>query len=157
MGTEPLRLHGTLEIAIWVSDDDDPAKIKGWRNGYVPAALRESAEAHGFTIGPVRYSELKPGEGRAGTPPKGIQGTNVRLLVAEADAVGFKAMPPPVFSFLADLTFKDLQLLRKVTRRAVLPKLLTDPECDEMIERLGPVAAERVLKDVVDRKAANDG
>ena len=141
----------TGELAIWFCDEDDPAKIQWWRDFEAPRILHESADEAGVRLGPPRVYELQPGEGRAGHPPKGIQGTNVRLLVVEADVIGLKPVRQEN-SFLADLDPKDLERLRKVTRRAALPKMITNEEADQIIERYGPHTAEIVLREAVNAK-----
>lgn len=148
---DPLRPRDTAELAIWICDEDNPAKIEWWKREVTADLFKEAADTAGVQLGPVRYYELQPGEGRAGHPPDKVQGTNVRLLVAECDVIGLK---PQIVAkaFIADLSFKDLEQLRKVTRRGAMPRILTDEQCDEIIERYGAVTAEKILRSLVDDK-----
>jgi hypothetical protein len=144
-----LQPRDKAELACWISDSTDPAVVKRWREETVPALFQDSANTLGFVLGPIRFYELQPGEGRAGHPPDDVQGINVRLLVAEVEVTGIK--PQAQFeSFLADLAFKDLQRLRAITRKAALPRVISDQEADAIIERYGPVTAEKILKSAVD-------
>lgn len=59
-------------------------------------------------------------------------------------------------SFLASLSFQDLQVLREHVRRTHMrgwkPEYRTDQECDRIIDVIGPRVAERALKEAVDKK-----
>jgi hypothetical protein len=104
----------------------------------------------GFYHGPVSFTEKRPEEDRVPEVPDHIQGSRVRLLVAEAEVVG-KCPESPQGSFIANLDRKDLVRLRKVTRRAHAKNHphgedMTDPEVDEIIERYGPDAALETLR-----------
>lgn len=59
-------------------------------------------------------------------------------------------------SFLATLSFQELQVLRNHVRRTHMkdwkPEYRTDQECDRIIDVIGPRVAERSLKEAVDRK-----
>lgn len=59
-------------------------------------------------------------------------------------------------SFVAQLSWQDLQRLRGAVRRVWLRKgmpssLVTDVECDKVIEAMGPATREKWLKQIVDR------
>lgn len=61
-------------------------------------------------------------------------------------------------SFLTELRPRDLERLRNVTRRAHLKatgRVLSDWYVDYVIERLGPVTAEKLIKQAVDNKDVN--
>jgi hypothetical protein len=145
-----LEDKGTGELAMWITDDDPPQKIKWWREEEVPRLFRESAEAAGVRIGPISFYELAPGEDRAGWPPDCVQGINVRLLVAEADIIGLAHVQAGPKPFSMDLSYPDLQKLRSATRRAYGRVLaadgktwrpMTDVECDKIIDMMGPEVA----------------
>lgn len=138
------RERDTAELAVWISDEDKPHEIEHWKNTIAPTKFKESADAAGVTVGPLRFYTLRPGEGRAGHPPKGLTGSNMRLLVAECDVVGFKPAVKP-YSFLAELSQKELQTLREATRRAWHPTQISDQQCDLVIEKLGPQAMEKLI------------
>ena len=146
------KIGDELEIGIWVSDDEPLGKILWWKSDEAPRRLHESAEMYGLRHGEITWHELKPGEGRAGHPPKTIKGTNVRLLVAEAKLVSEILAPLPK-SFLHDLGIKDLETLRTATRRAYHPTELTDEQCDKVIEHIGPSVAEQMLSQAIHGRA----
>ena len=140
-----MRVGDTVHNAIWLTGEEKP----GMREAY-EAQVKESIAAlcdeKGFLHGPLRWAELKPGEDeRVPEVPDHVQGVNVRLLVGEADVLCRK---PQVNtrSFVGDLDQKDLLRLRQITRRAHArynpgKPALTDAECDDWIERLGPDVA----------------
>ncbi|MCI0696597.1 hypothetical protein L0337_31920, partial [candidate division KSB1 bacterium] len=98
------------------------------------------------------------GEDNAGHPPKKMQGTNVRLLSAEAEVVAEILITQDVgkMPFTAELSPKDLELLRKVTRDAYHPTKLTDAQADKVINALGPDVAEKTLTMAVHAMATNE-
>lgn len=49
-------------------------------------------------------------------------------------------------SFISELSYGDFKKLAEATRRAALPRVLTDQQIVEFIERLGPVVAESLIK-----------
>lgn len=58
-------------------------------------------------------------------------------------------------TFVADLSFQDLQRLRKVVRKVHMrhypSALLTDHEADKIIEAMGPQTSETLIKIAVDK------
>ena len=72
----------------------------------------------------------------------------------EVDKYDFK--PQAHTNWVASLSFNDLQRLRRVVRRVHLrympESMYSDREADRIIETLGPVVAERLLKREVDAK-----
>lgn len=146
-----------VELAVWISDSDDQRMIKSWKKIDAPRLFKESAEAAGVRLGSIKFYELKPGEDRAGTPPKDIQGINVRLLIAECDVIGIIPQPEPESAFTLDLELVDLERMRTATRRAYglvwaadgkTLRELRDDECDRIINLLGPDAAARETMNV---------
>lgn len=149
-GSKKLKQRDTAELAVWISDDDPPGKLEWWKTLEAPRLFAESAQAAYVRLGPLRWYELQPGEGRAGTPPDCIQGQNVRLLVADADVIGRVPIPEPQSLFTQDLEPADLEKMRAATRRAYGPvvasdgktlRQLRDDECDKIINAVGPEAA----------------
>lgn len=57
-------------------------------------------------------------------------------------------------SFINDISFEDLQRLRKVVRKVWMayhpPHLQTDKEADKLIESFGPVVQQRIIKRIID-------
>jgi hypothetical protein len=60
---------------------------------------------------------------------------------------------------LSELSFHDLQRLRRVVRRLHMQyypaEFCTDRECDRLIETFVPMTVERLLKKLVDGKVAD--
>lgn len=146
------KIGDELEIAIWICDDDPTGKVDWWKTQEGPKRMRESAEIYGLRHGEITWHELRPGEGRAGHPPKRMTGSNMRLLVGEARIVSEILAPPPK-TFLADLAVKDLETLRTATRRAYHPTTLSDEQCDKVIEKIGPQVAEEMLSQAIHASA----
>ena len=68
-------------------------------------------------------------------------------LIGRAPVIG-PDKPIVKSSFLAELEPKDLERLRAVTRRAGAKegRMLSDAECDELVEEIGPESAYRLLR-----------
>ena len=114
----------------------------------VTEAIDYFCHEHRFSFSPVTFSEKKPSGDRVPKVPDGIRGINVRLLVAESEIIG-RRPETPKGSFIAYLDKLDLDRLRTITRNARLKihrQSLTDTECDEIIEEIGPDAAVDVLR-----------
>ena len=139
----------TSTLACWISDDTDPRVVEHWKTVTAPSLFKASADDAGVILSEPRFYTLEPGEGRAGTPPDGAQGTNMRLLVAECAVRGFKPRTEES-NFLLDLDPKDLAYLRKVTKRAASPHKISNEQADAIIMRYGPVTAQKLLKSAVD-------
>jgi hypothetical protein len=86
----------------------------------------------------VSFEIKRPGDYRVPAVPDRIQGPDVRLLVATAEVLGFETVRAE--SFVAGLDKRDLNRLRKATRSAQ-GRHLPDAICDQIIDRMGPVAA----------------
>ena len=141
-----LRPGDALETAIWM-DGTETEELKSRFERDLQATLAGMAADQGVIIGPLMMVEKKPGEDRVPPVPDGVQGMNVRLLVGEARVVGQLPTEAP-WNFVMDLDSKDLRRLRKLTRRAA-PSSLTDEECDEIINEIGPDSALRTLRERV--------
>jgi hypothetical protein len=101
------------------------------------------------------WAEKKPGDDRVPPVPEHVSGPDVRLLIAEAKV--FCRLPHIVApgSFLLELDGPDLRRLRELTRRAhgrcnPQAPVLSDAECDSVIEELGPEAAREEVRRAVD-------
>ena len=139
-----------LESAIWL-DGRETAEHRKAFEAEVNAALALSARRHGHVLGPVTWTEKKPGDDRVPPVPNHIQGPNVRLLVAEAMIVNTVSIMRELPGFAHDLESDDLALLRRITRRKYREQYpgqpeLTDRQCDTLINDLGPEAALDTLK-----------
>lgn len=140
-----LRYGDVLEAAIW-ADGTETAEIMDRFMADMRGSLAELAGDEGVVIGPVTLTVKRPRDDKVPSVPDHIQGPDVRLLVYEAGVVC--AMPRIVeaTSFVADLDRKDLMRLRAITRQAA-PRPLSDRECDEIIEAIGPASAVKSLRE----------
>lgn len=143
-----MKLGEPIEFAIWITGDEAP-EIRRQYEQDIRDAFKTVCAGKGFEHGPVTFVEKLPGAERVPEVPKHIQGSRVRLLVAEATVVA-AVVQTSRGSFCANLEKKDLQRLRAITRRAWQKQhpqaLLTDQQCDECIEQLGPAAALETLR-----------
>lgn len=100
----------------------------------------------------MKFLEKKPGEDRVPPVPQHIEKNAgdlslIRLLTVEAIVDGVYVHTESMLT--TNLEPKDLERLRVITRRARLkthPIPLTDAECDEVINELGPEAAVEALE-----------
>jgi hypothetical protein len=101
------------------------------------------------------FTEKLPGEERVPPVPGHISGPGVRLLVCEATVVAsLKADIVKSTGFVHDLDKRDLERLRQITRAAhqkaqPMERLLTDAECDAVIEEIGPQSALATVREGV--------
>lgn len=137
-----MEIGEVIESAIWVTGDESQELRDRYKKD-VTQAIADLCREHGMLYGPIQWIEKKPGDDRVPQVPDHIQGQRVRLLVAEATVVG-QAPQTNTGSFIANLDRKDLLRLRVITRRK-FPHY-TDPQCDELIEELGPRAALETLR-----------
>lgn len=132
-----------IESAIWITGDESQELRKRFEDDVTQAIgyfCRENSVIHG----PIQWLEKLPGTDRVPEVPDHIQGSRVRLLVAEASVVEY-APQSSQGSFIANLDKKDLLRLRVITRRTA-KKGLSDQQCDELIEYYGPEAALDTLR-----------
>lgn len=141
-----------LEASIWLSGTEtDHLKARFERD--LRASLAEGAEAEGVVMGPLIMTEKKPGEDRVPTPPDGLQGPDVRLLVGEAIVFDY-APQTTEGAFVADLEPKDLERLIIILRRVYQHYNPGKPElsrerCIEYINQNGADAALEALREQV--------
>lgn len=146
-----MDIGDVIETAMWI-DGRETLEQRAHFERDVSAALAAAQAESGLMLGSVTYTEKRPGEDRVPKVPDHIQGPDVRLLVAEAMVVGHM----PVFGaqpswFTDDLGPDDLAVLRRLTRDAYalqfpLRPLLTDRQCETIINDLGPDAALDTLR-----------
>jgi hypothetical protein len=145
-----MKLGDILEAAIWITGDEAP-EIRARYEGDVRVSITRACEQAGVIAGPVQWIEKRPEDDRVPEVPDHITGSRVRLLVAEA-AVVAQAPMNPAGSFVANLDRIDLERLRALTRRQharEMPGTLSDEQCDEIIEAIGPEAAIATLRRTV--------
>lgn len=143
-----------IENAIWLDGTETPDQRRAYQT-LITEAISETCAHHGMEHGPVTFVEKRPGDDRVPPVPKHIEKkagslTEIRLLVAEALITG-PAIQEQENRFIFNLEYKDLLRLRAITRSAwqrMAPAapLLTDAECDEVIEQIGPDAAVDALR-----------
>lgn len=137
----------TFESAIWLDGCETPEMVRQFKADVVDTIDRTCVENH-LLRAPVRFIEKKPGDNRVPPVPDHIQGLDVRLLVGEADITGY-APRPTKRAFVSELEQKDLDQLRAATRHAFevnnSGQSITDMQCDDVIEELGPETALRTL------------
>jgi len=138
-----MNLGDVLETSFWLTGTETPELLAHHREQVCQSLLTVMSES-GFVSGPVGFTEKKPGEDRVPPVPDHIQGPDVRLLVAEATVIA-KVPELGTRRFVGDLDEKDLARLRQITRQNA-PRPLSDAECDDVIEELGPEAAGDVLR-----------
>jgi hypothetical protein len=130
-----VKIGDLAECAIWLEGTESEAMLAQWAKD-CPFMMAHSQDPV-LKLGPVNFEIKRPGQDRVPPVPDHISGPDVRLLVGTAEVLGFE---PPKASFLDELSEADLVRLRKATRKAY-GRNLPDNVCDQLIERLGPVAA----------------
>lgn len=146
-----MNIGETIEVcAIWLAGTETPEHFRQFHADVEHAMKSEAAR---YNLGPLVWTEKKPGDERVPPVPKHIDGPNVRLLVGEAVIVSLRpSMKTPV-GFVHDLEPSDHALLRRITRRVrqrMFPNegRLTDRQCDTILNDLGPAAAVETLKNL---------
>lgn len=138
-----LRIGDVIESAIWLTGDESQELRKRYEKD-VTQEIADLCQECGVMHSPIRWLEKPPGTERVPEVPKHIQGSRVRLLVAEATVTELTPQSSQG-SFIANLDKKDLLRLRILTRRASKQNL-SDQQCDEIIESYGPKAAIDTLR-----------
>ena len=144
-----MRPGDRVECAIWLSGTETEQEIARWKTVDCHEIARRTEEHHGVALGPWTFVIKRPGEERVPPVPEHIQGPDVRLLVGECVAGQGRPKVERATGFVADLGKHDLEKLRRITRRARRKAgggLLTNSECDQIIEALGPQVALKELR-----------
>ena len=144
-----MKLGDQIESAMWMDGTETELQVQT-HHAHVAAAISVLCYEQGWECGPTTFTEKQPGDECVPQVPDHISGPKVRLLVAEATVTGKKVETKPD-SFVANLDRKDLARLRKMTRVAHAKHMpsngvLSDTQCDEIIEQLGPEAALDTLR-----------
>jgi len=134
------------EAALWYNSEKPTERLEA-EHGVRVAMSRESV-----ALSPITFKDMTPGEDRVPEVPPHFTG-QPRLLVGSATVARIyqKAMDSAP-GFIHDLDVKELLSLRKITRRVHSKRwprasTLTDPQCDAIINELGPQAALKTLRD----------
>lgn len=146
-----------IEVAVWLTGRETEHQMQAWKKDCEAEIGRFGLE-NGVMMSEAAYIEKRPGEDRVPPVPAHISGPDVRLLVCEATVLRPETQIVKSTGFVHDLDAKDLARLRKITRRAYAKThpgqaALNDPECDAIIERVGPESALKTLRGGVDSKA----
>lgn len=141
-----MKVGDVLEAAIWITGDEPPGLVDHHKRAVEETIAEENVKRR-VLCGPVVWTAKRPEDPRVPAVPKHISGSDVRLLVCEAEILD---IAPPPGRFLAELEPKDLALLRSITRIAYERQYpgherLTDKQCDRLINDLGPEAAVAAL------------
>jgi len=135
--------------SIWMTGDE-PEGMKERYKKDILKSFDDLCKEQGFVHGPITMYEKRPGDGIVPVPDH-IQGSRVRLLILEAELVEKLVVQSEPTSFVSTLERSDLVKLRKITRdRAAkdLKRIISNKECDEVIEELGPDAALATLRTI---------
>lgn len=148
------EIGSVLECAIWLDGRETPTDRRQFEAD-VRTSMQAQAARDGIRIGPMTWTEKKPGEARVPPPPDHITGPNVRLLVGEAIVTGHEIVVWQKVGFVDDLEPRDLEILRRITRKKYAEEYplhalsngpLTDRQCDTLINDLGPDVAVSTLE-----------
>lgn len=142
-----IRIGTFCECAAWFNPAN-PKAHDGTKSALVVAMAMLQGE-NGVVFGEFTWMILQPGDDRVPDPPDDAP-NGVELMLVEAQVVKAKT-PLEKASFITDLAFSDLDMLRKLTRKgaAEYGQTLTDDECDAIIEHIGPKMAEQVLSQAI--------
>lgn len=133
-----MKISDLAECAIWLDGTETDSMLAQWKAdcAYLMARSHDPV----MHLGPVNFEIKRPGQERVPQVPDHLQGPDVRLLIATAEVLGFEVVRKG--SFVDSLGKADLSRLRNATRREHGKRgHLTGAQCDQIIERLGPVAA----------------
>ena|ERR1035437_4845092 len=131
------------ECAIWLEGTETDDMLRQWKADcpYMMAQAHDPA----LKLGPVNFELKSPGQDRVPQVPVHLSGPCLKLLVGTAEVLGFVTVRNA--SFVDGLNLRDLAKLRVATRHQHGKRgHLTDAQCDQMIERLGPVAGAETIR-----------
>ncbi len=142
-----------LETAIWLDGTETP-ELRARYESDLRVCLASLGSEAGMVFKPVIFTEKPPGADRVPAVPDQVQGPDVRLLVAETEVLCRAPYVTLPGSFVDDLDPLDLTRLREITRK-FCSHPLTDAECDEIIDDIGPETAVRTLREAVDGRVVH--
>lgn len=135
------KVGDMLEAALWFNSANPLDKVQAQRG--VREALEIMATSIGLLVGDIIWEEIGPEDGRVPVPPEAYSGTPMCLYgMAPVVAVRRQA----VSAFTHELEEEDLAVMRRHTRSGA-GQHLTDAECDEIINGIGPDVAGARLRD----------
>lgn len=142
-----IKIGTYCECAAWFNPAN-PKAHDGTKNALV-VSMAVLQSQNDVVFGEFTWMILQPGDDRVPDPPADAP-NGIELMLVEAQVVENK-MPLENASFITDLAFSDLTMLRELTRRSAahVGQRLTDSECDAIIEHIGPKMAEQVLSTAI--------
>lgn len=142
------------ETGIWITGEETEEELRKWKMETIEDIFDVAQFESGTVFGEIEFETLDPSNERCPSVPSHIHGAHVQMLVAFAPVLRYQAGALPPMTFVQDLEKDDLELLRKIARKAWMRDnpghRLTDYECDSVIEKIGPKTAMKVLKEAVD-------
>lgn len=150
---EAFKLGEAVQGAMWFTGEETPERKRELVE-QIKTEISTTVEGAGFAHGEFRGTIMMPGEADCPEVPDHIQGVEVVLMILEVDIV-CRLPNLTKRSFVGDLDRKDLMRIRAITRGAHLSANpgsvpLTDAECDDIIERIGPESAMADVRNSVD-------
>lgn len=146
MEKEDLRTGEIIVYALWLTKEELQGEEQDAKD-FIKRAMADSAEEWGIVLGEPSWSHKSEGDDNIPPSPE----KDATLLVAEAKVL---MMVPDESRFATELSTKDLERLRKITRDNYFkhyPMLrLTDAQCDTIINEFGPDVAVATLRGEVD-------
>ena len=142
-----MKLGEVIINSIWMTGDE-PEGMKERYKKDILESFDILCRQEGFVHGPITMYEKRPGDGIVPVPDH-IQGSKVRLLILEATLVDKLVVQSEPTSFVSNLDRADLVKLRKITRDTAakeFKRIISNEECDELIEELGPDVALDTLR-----------
>lgn len=146
-----------LETAIWLDGKETEEDLRRFVEVEVPRFYQQAQHQTGLVFGLVEWATKRPGEDRVPPVPDHISGPDVRLLIANAQAVDYVPDDAPLQPWFLELDPVDLKTLRILTRRLWKKRDAsanpTNQQVDNMINKIGPKAAMDALKEAIDSKS----
>ena len=147
--------HGDIiEIALWLDGTETDYQLAHWRGIVCVDTARAEAHKFNLEVGPFTFVEKQPEEDHVPKVPEYISGPNVRLLVGNAPVRSKKPLILKESGFVEDLSYEDREKLRASTRRVLAKRhpadTLSDRNCDQVIEMLGPEVALKTLREGIE-------
>ncbi len=149
-----------LEVAIWYDANEYVDPIKSCSES-IRDMIDIMCAGTKDTHGDIDYKILKPGDDRVPSVPRWLEktdGATPRLLVATTKTQlmsSVSSVNQELPNIIGDLDKKDIARLRFMTRKAHHKSYprdspLTDPECDQIIDKLGlEIVMEQLKSSVV--------
>ena len=149
-----MKIGEVCQAAAWYHD----LTAKDAARSMVRSAFRQTEKNEGVVFGPIEWGQMDPSDAGVPEPPEDVKG-DVGILRGEAAVV--VVMPERLSAgFSRDLPTRELDVMRQVTRDAHAKarpdaELLTDMQCDVVIDEIAPATAESIIREAVDSGQVN--